>query len=94
MWSAVRRRAAPAFLALLLVVAAGDSGRDAPVGAREYLSRALDLMEAHSVRRDQVDWPRLRRDALARAESARTPSETYAVIMDALTESATTTAAS
>ncbi|MFE2876837.1 S41 family peptidase [Streptomyces roseus] len=56
------------------------------MSAREYLSRALDLMEAHSVRRDQVDWPRLRRAALARAESARTPSDTYAVIMDALAE--------
>ncbi|MFF3650706.1 S41 family peptidase [Streptomyces sp. NPDC002181] len=93
MWAALRRRAAPAFLTLLLLVAAGDawvaadgSGRDAPEGAREYLSRALDLMEAHSVRRDQVDWPRLRRDAYARTESARTPSDTYAAIMDALTE--------
>ncbi|MFD8145373.1 S41 family peptidase [Streptomyces sp. NPDC059708] len=83
-----RRRAAPAVLAVLLLVA-GDGWaacRHGPETARQYLAHALDVMEAHSVRRDQVDWVLVRRDAFARAESARTPSDTYPVIAEALTE--------
>ncbi|MET9699385.1 S41 family peptidase [Streptomyces sp. NPDC006529] len=91
--SAVRRwRAAPVFLAVVLLLAgdgwstSGSAGRQAPQSARAYLAAALDVMEARSVRRNQVDWPRLRRTAFARAEGARTASDTYAVITEALAE--------
>ncbi|MET3982594.1 S41 family peptidase [Streptomyces sp. PvR034] len=36
--------------------------------------------------RNEVDWPRVRRDAHARAASARTAAETYPVILAALAE--------
>ncbi|MFJ8162395.1 S41 family peptidase [Streptomyces sp. NPDC096136] len=79
----------PALLLVMALLLAGDgwaAGRSGPQGAREYLSRALDVIAAHSVHRDGVDWTRVRREAFARAESARTASDTYPVIAEALEE--------
>ncbi|MFD7029461.1 S41 family peptidase [Streptomyces sp. NPDC059917] len=87
-----RRRAAPALLALVLLAAgdvrgaSGAAGRHVPESAREYLARALDVMQERSVHRNGIDWPRVRRDAHARAASARTPAETYPAIVAALTD--------
>ncbi|MER5731969.1 S41 family peptidase [Streptomyces sp. NPDC002138] len=89
-----RRRTAPVLLALvLLLLAAGDgpgasgsAGRQVPESPREYLARALDVMRERSVHRNEIDWTRVRRDAHARAASARTPAETYPVIVAALAE--------
>lgn len=86
MWWAGRRYVVPLLLVMALLLA-GDgwaAGRHGPQSARDYLSHALDVMETRSVRRDQVDWTHLRREAFTRAESARTPSDTYPVIAQAL----------
>jgi hypothetical protein len=50
--------------------------RDAEV----YLEEALDFIQQHSVRRDEVDWSDLRRRAFLCAKGARTPSDTYQAI--------------
>ncbi|MFF2526852.1 S41 family peptidase [Streptomyces liangshanensis] len=52
--------------------------------ASAYLASALEVMEKHSLVRADVDWPKVRRDAVARAGKARTPAETYAAIRQAL----------
>ena len=49
-----------------------------------YLNRALDEMQARSLRRDQIDWPRLRKEALARAARAEITVDTYDAIRFAL----------
>jgi carboxyl-terminal processing protease len=49
-----------------------------------YLNRALDQMQARSFRRDQIDWPRLRKAALARAAGAEITVDTYDAIRFAL----------
>ena len=41
-------------------------------------------MQARSLRRDQVDWPRLRKEALARAARAEITVDTYDAIRFAL----------
>lgn len=67
---------------------AGGTGTDPGGGmapkARTYLTSALDVMEKRSLVTADVDWPKVRRDAFTRAESARTPAETYASIRRAL----------
>jgi len=45
-----------------------------------YLNRALDEMQAHSLERNAVDWPRLRAEAIARAAGARNTVATYDAI--------------
>ncbi|MET9878257.1 S41 family peptidase [Actinacidiphila glaucinigra] len=52
--------------------------------ASAYLDSALDVMEKHSLVRQDVDWPKVRSDALARARGARTPADTYGAIRQAL----------
>ncbi len=52
--------------------------------AATYLDSALDLMEAHSVNRYEVDWTDLRQWAEIHADGARTPAETYPGIRAAL----------
>lgn len=49
-----------------------------------YLDRALDEMQASSLRRNAVDWPHLRAEALARAAGARNTVGTYDGIRFAL----------
>ncbi|GHI48701.1 MULTISPECIES: S41 family peptidase [Streptomyces] len=78
--------------AALLATAACTAGDRAGPGstmapeARTYLLSALDTMERHSLVRDEVDWPKLRRDALGRAEGATEPAGTYEAIEQALRE--------
>ena len=48
--------------------------------ALAYLAEALDYIQGHALRRDRVDWPAVRREALARAQGARTTWETYPAI--------------
>jgi carboxyl-terminal processing protease len=50
-----------------------------------YLNRAIDLMEKNSLHKKDIDWPTLRRDALARAGGSRSAIDTYAAIREALT---------
>jgi hypothetical protein len=49
-----------------------------------YLNRALDEMQAHALRRESVDWPHVRAEAVARAAQAKTTIDTYAAIRFAL----------
>ncbi|MFJ6894499.1 S41 family peptidase [Streptomyces hokutonensis] len=52
--------------------------------ARTYLSKALDIMEEHSLLRREVDWADLRNKAFAQARGARKPTDTYGAISSAL----------
>jgi carboxyl-terminal processing protease len=66
-------------------VALGQSGDDpTKSGPTAYLNRALDQMQARSLRREQIDWPRLRKEALARAAGAEITVDTYDAIRFAL----------
>ncbi|MGN0119549.1 MAG: peptidase S41, partial [Streptomyces albidoflavus] len=88
-----RRGGSPLLAAALTATAACTAGdRDADPGpttapaARTHLLSALDTMERHALVRDEVDWPKLRRDALGRAEGATEPAGTYEAIEQALRE--------
>lgn len=56
----------------------------AKVTPEAYLSSVLDLMEANAVRGDQVDWPAVRRRALASVTRVSRTSGTYPEIQQAL----------
>ena len=49
-----------------------------------YLNEALDYLQGHSVRRDQIDWPALRHEVYALAADAQTTTQTYPAIELAL----------
>jgi hypothetical protein len=68
------------------VTAAAQSAGDDPTKSDPvaYLNRALDAMQARSLRREQIDWPRLRRETLARAGGAEITVDTYDAIRFAL----------
>ncbi len=82
------RTAACLGLAGLLLAATGCTSRppaDAlSSGARTYLSRALDIMEDHSLLRHQVDWETVRGKAFTEARGARKAADTYGAIRSAL----------
>ncbi len=61
-------------------------GRPMSVEARDYLERAFDLMEEHSMNRHLIDWPDLRRRAAEWAEGAQTPRGTYGAIWYGLSQ--------
>ena len=52
--------------------------------ALAYLDEALDIMQQHSINREQIDWERLRARARSRAYGARTPEDTYIAVQYAL----------
>ncbi|WP_406425321.1 S41 family peptidase [Streptomyces sp. NBC_00842] len=52
--------------------------------ARTYLSKALSIMEEHSLLRRQVDWAAVRSKAFTQAHGARKPADTYGAIGSAL----------
>jgi carboxyl-terminal processing protease len=60
---------------------ADDPTKSDPIA---YLNRALDEIQARSLRRDHIDWPRLRKEALARAAHAEITVDTYDAIRLAL----------
>lgn len=49
-----------------------------------YLNLALDAIQARSLRRDHIDWPRLSKETLARAAGAEITVDTYDAIRFAL----------
>jgi hypothetical protein len=51
----------------------------------EYVNALVDIMERFSLRKHEIDWPRFRADVLAKAGTARTVSQTYPAIREALT---------
>ncbi|MFE6718370.1 S41 family peptidase [Streptomyces albidoflavus] len=86
-----RRRSSLLLAAALLSLAActatdraAEPGSPMAPEARTYLLSALDTMERHALVRDEVDWPKLRRDALGRAEGASGPADTYEAVEQAL----------
>ncbi|MET7442527.1 S41 family peptidase [Streptomyces sp. NPDC005481] len=52
--------------------------------ARTYLSKALGIMEKHSLNRHKLDWAVIRSKAFRRASAAQKPSDTYPAIRSAL----------
>lgn len=52
--------------------------------ARTYLSKALSIMEEHSLLRHQIDWDNLRSKAFSQARGAQKPADTYGAIESAL----------
>lgn len=74
-----------ALLAAALTGCGGDAG-EAALDPREYLARALDLMQAQSINRDSLDWPRIRAEAMRRAAGAQTAEGTHDAIRAALAE--------
>jgi len=70
-----------ALSATCLAQPAADLAKSDPIA---YLNRALDVMQARSLRRAHVDWPRLRKEALARATGAELTVDTYDAIRYAL----------
>jgi C-terminal processing protease CtpA/Prc len=65
---------------------AGEQNRGPSPEAVRYLTSALDSMQRLSVRRDSVDWDKLREQTLQWAGAARTTAETYVAIQRALRE--------
>ena len=49
-----------------------------------YLNRALDEMQSHALRREALEWPLIRKEALARAAHAESTVDTYDAIRFAL----------
>lgn len=60
---------------------ADDPAKPDPIA---YLNRALDVMQARSLRRNYIDWTRLRKETLARAAHAEITVDTYDAIRFAL----------
>src|SRR5437764_474541 len=60
---------------------AADPTKSDPIA---YLNRALDVMQARSLRREHIDWPRLRKETLDRAANAEIIVDTYDAIRFAL----------
>lgn len=52
--------------------------------AEAYLTEALDLMEEHSVRRLEIDWPSFRETTREEADGAETTADTYDAIRSAV----------
>lgn len=61
--------------------ATADPTKSDPIA---YVNRALDTMQARSLRRDHIDWPHLRNETLARAARAEITVDTYDAIRFAL----------
>lgn len=70
----------------------GESGTGPPseetisITAKGYLNAALDIMQAHSINRYEIDWPSLRAQTFEKAGAAQTTSHTYGAIRFALGE--------
>jgi C-terminal processing protease CtpA/Prc len=72
----------------MLAAACSDANLAEPEGmgleAARYIGFALDVMEARSIRRHQIDWPAFREQTFAEAGNARTFEETYDAIRAAV----------
>lgn len=51
--------------------------------AQTYLDKALDIIQANSVKRD-IKWTEFRQQTIEKAANAKTPADTYPAIKDAL----------
>jgi hypothetical protein len=77
------------FVLIILVAACDSSSTDPEEGntpkAQIYLSTALNIMQTHSIKKYEVDWPPLRAEALEMARNAVTTADTYDAIRYVLT---------
>ena len=64
--------------------AAQDTPGAPGLAATAYLDSALNLMQTHSLHRDEIDWTVLRAGAWERAESLDSTSSTYPAIQWAI----------
>lgn len=60
-------------------------GPDMSVAAREYLTKALDLIQTNALNTERVDWPTVRARAFDTASRAQSPAETYSAIQAVIT---------
>ncbi len=61
-----------------------QAGLQSSTVAIDYLNRAIDIMQQNAFRRNSVDWPKLRQDALSMAAGSESPADTYEAIRYAL----------
>ncbi|WP_409464209.1 S41 family peptidase [Amycolatopsis sp. GA6-003] len=80
------RRALAAAVGLVLLGAALVAAQPSAPTPRTYLLGALNLLRAHSIDRDRVDWPSAEDEALRAVEGASTFSETYPAIQTVIAE--------
>ncbi|SEP34387.1 S41 family peptidase [Amycolatopsis saalfeldensis] len=72
-------------LAVFVVLVAGlAASAPSPASPREYLVYALNLLRAHSIDRDSLDWPEVEADALHLAANASGPAGTYPAIQSVI----------
>jgi C-terminal processing protease CtpA/Prc len=75
-------------VAVLAAAACSDANLAEPEGlglqAARYVGFALDVMEARSIRRHEIDWPAFRAQTFADAGNARTFEATYDAIRAAV----------
>ena len=64
--------------------AAPSPGEAMSPKARNYLTKALDIMETNSLLSAEVDWTAVRRGAFDRAGTAQKPADTYGAVRQAL----------
>jgi hypothetical protein len=88
MWLEMRACVVSLLLCSDILTVPATAQETKPVGASpealSYLEKALDMMQNRSLRRDKIDWPKLRTKALAKAGAAQTPAQTHAAIRFAL----------
>jgi carboxyl-terminal processing protease len=83
-----RRSTLVAVLALATGACGGTDGGNPPTqptggisdAARQYLDRALQIMEMNSVKRLTIDWPAFKAAILVEAAGAQSPADTYPAI--------------
>lgn len=84
----MRRSALWIPMAALAAAGCSDANLAEPEGlgldAAQYLNVALDIMEARSLHRYEIDWDDFRVRTLEEAGNAKTPAETYDAIRAAL----------
>ncbi len=85
-------RAIPLLTASLFVACGGEGSTAPPPGpeatislvAETYLNEALDIMQAHSINRYEIDWPTFRERTFLSAGGAQAVEDTYDAIRFAL----------
>src|ERR1700743_2200779 len=77
-------------LTLALCLSATSLVAQAPApqsdAASSYLNQLLDIMQTHALHTKEIDWPEVRRQAMARAAGAQSTTDTYVAIAYALTQ--------
>ncbi|MEU9253712.1 S41 family peptidase [Streptomyces sp. NPDC048270] len=74
------RVAAHAPVGAVAVAPSPEPTTDLSAVAELFLTHVLDLLQEHSLERNKVDWPEVRRQAFADAAGAKTTADTYDAI--------------